>query len=342
VFCPALYGGRGAYLFMKVSPLHDRDGRIVGAIESIRDITERKRLEEFLKQSEERYRTIIENIEDGYCETDLVGNFTFFNDSMRRIMGYEAEEMMGMNYRQYSDTENAHKAYLVFNDIHRTGIAVERFECEITRKDGARRTVEMSASLIRNAEGRPVGFRGVVRDTTDRKVAEEAIREMAYHDPLTGLPNRQLFTDRLEMALARADREGTKFAVLMMDLDRFKEINDSLGHTAGDDLLVAAGARLKGLFRRLDTVSRFGGDEFVILLHEVRGDEETLLICQKVVEALREPFHCGEHVMEISTSVGAAMYPAHGTDMHTLLRNADVAMYKAKRAGRNRCVFFGG
>jgi diguanylate cyclase (GGDEF)-like protein len=128
----------------------------------------------------------------------------------------------------------------------------------------------------------------------------------------------------------------------MMDLDRFKEINDSLGHVTGDELLVAVGSRLKGLFRRVDTVARFGGDEFVILLPEVKGDEDALWICQKAVEAIQEPFHCGEHVLVISTSIGAALYPSHGTDMNTLLRNADVAMYKAKRAGRNRCVFFGG
>jgi diguanylate cyclase (GGDEF)-like protein len=144
------------------------------------------------------------------------------------------------------------------------------------------------------------------------------------------------------MALARAEREEGMLAVLMLDLDRFKDVNDSLGHSVGDELLIAVGSRLKGLFRRVDTVARFGGDEFVILLPEVRGDEETLWICQKAVEAVREPFQCGEHVLEISTSIGAAVYPSHGTDMHTLLRNSDVAMYKAKRAGRNRCVFFSG
>ncbi len=341
-FCPALYGGRGAYIFMKVSPLHDREGRIIGAIESIRDISERKRMEEVLQQSEERYRTIIENIEDGYCEVDLEGNFTFFNGSLQRIMGYEADELRGMNFQKYMDEDNSHRVSRTFDGILETGAPVDRFECEILRGNGVRRTVEMSATLIRDAEGNPTGFRSIARDTTERKKAEEAIREMAYHDILTGLPNRQLFTDRLEMALARAEREGGVLAVLMMDLDRFKEINDTLGHTVGDELLVAVASRLKGLFRRVDTVARFGGDEFVILLPEVRGDEDTLWICQKAVEAIREPFTCGEHVMEVTTSIGAALYPSHGSDMNTLLRNADVAMYKAKRAGRNRCAFFSG
>ncbi len=341
-FCPNLYGGSGAHIFMKASPLHDRDGRIIGAIESIRDISDRKHMEEVLKQSEERYRTIIENIEDGYCEVDLEGNFTFFNEALQRITGYEASELHGMNFRIYMDEENARKVSLTFDDILLTGIPVERFECEILCREGVRRTVEMSATLIRDAEANPVGFRSIARDTTERKKAEEAIREMAYHDILTGLPNRQLFTDRLEMAMARAEREEGVLAVLMMDLDRFKDINDTLGHTAGDELLVAVGSRLKGLFRRVDTVARFGGDEFVILLPEVRGDEDTLWICQKAVEAIREPFVCGDHVLEVTTSIGAALYPSHGTDMNTLLRNADVAMYKAKRAGRNRCAFFSG
>ncbi|NPU83153.1 MAG: PAS domain S-box protein [Syntrophaceae bacterium] len=342
VFSPTLYGGRGAHIFLKASPLHDRDGRIIGAIESIRDISERKRMEEIQQQSEERYRTIIENIEDGYFEVDLAGNFVFFNESMRKIMGFEPEEMPGLNYRKFADEENVRKAYRIFDGILRTGAPVSRFESEIVRKDGDLRTLEMSASLIRDGEGNPTGFRGVARDTTDRKRAEEAIREMAYHDPLTGLPNRKLFTDRLEMALARAEREEGVLAVLMMDLDRFKDINDTLGHSVGDELLIAVGSRLKGLFRRVDTVARFGGDEFVILLPEVRGDEDTLWICQKAVEAIREPFICGNHVLEVTTSIGAALYPSHGTDMNMLLRNADVAMYKAKRAGRNRCAFFSG
>jgi diguanylate cyclase (GGDEF)-like protein/PAS domain S-box-containing protein len=342
VFCPALYGGRGAHIFMKASPLHGRDGRIIGAIESIRDTSDRKRMEEVLKQSEERYRTIIENIEDGYFEVDLTGNFIFLNDSMRKIMGFDTEAMAGRNYREYADEENVQKTYRIFDGILETGVPVSRFEGEIIRRDGVSRTLEMSASLIRDGEGNPTGFRGVARDTTDRKRDEEAIREMAYHDPLTGLPNRKLFTDRLEMALARAEREDGVLAVLMMDLDRFKNINDTLGHSIGDELLIAVGSRLKGLFRRVDTVARFGGDEFVILLPEVRGDEDTLWICQKAVEAIREPFACGDHVLEVTTSIGAALYPSHGTDMNTLLRNADVAMYKAKRAGRNRCAFFSG
>ena len=154
-----------------------REGKAIGLISVARDITDRKRAEESLRESEERYRTIIENMEDGYHEVDIKGNFTFFNESMRKIMGYEREELLGMNNRQYADEENTRKVYQTYNRVYRTGESVKNFEWQIIRKDGDRRDLEVSISLIRDGEAHPTGFRGIVRDTTDRKQAEEDLRQ---------------------------------------------------------------------------------------------------------------------------------------------------------------------
>jgi PAS domain S-box-containing protein len=152
------------------------DGHVIGFQAVARDITERKKAEKFLKQSEERYRAIIENMEDGYHEVDINGNFTFFNESMRKIMGYEREELLGMNNRQFADEENTRKVYQTYNRVYRTGEPVKNFEWQLIRKDGIRRDIEVSISLIRDMEAHPIGFRGIVRDTTDRKQAEEQLQ----------------------------------------------------------------------------------------------------------------------------------------------------------------------
>jgi PAS domain S-box-containing protein len=172
VHVPKIYGGKGAYLSAAASRLRDAAGNIVGAIESIRDITGRIKTEESLRESEEKYRAIIENMQEGYHEVDLKGNFTFFNESMYRMLGYEREELLGMNYRQYADEENTRKVYRVYNRVYRTGESVKNFEWQIIRKDGDHRDIEVSISLIKDAEGHPTGFRGIVRDITERKLAE--------------------------------------------------------------------------------------------------------------------------------------------------------------------------
>ena len=168
---------RNKFLSVTIAPFS------MGAVIISEDITERKRAEEALSKSEEKYRTIIENMEDGYHEVDLKGNFTFFNESMLNILGYEREDLLGMNNRQYADEENTRKIYQVYNQVYRTGEPVKNFEWQIIRKDGDRRDIEVSISLIRNTEGHPTGFRGIVRDTTDRKRAEEANSVVAQRLP---------------------------------------------------------------------------------------------------------------------------------------------------------------
>ena len=299
------------------------------------DIDDRKKVEEALKASEERYRTILENIEDGYYELNLKGKFTFFNEACRKIFGYSREELMGMNDHQYVDKDTSEKLNRLALKVYQTGQPEKGYTLEVIRKDGFKRHVEMSASLIKDVAGKPVGFRGIVRDINERKKAEATILHMAFHDALTGLPNRLLFNDRLNVAMASAQRNNKKFGVMMLDLDKFKHINDSLGHDIGDQLLQSVGNRLRGRLRKSDTVARMGGDEFMLLLPEINQREDAEVIARKIVDSFQRAFALGNHELKITTSIGIAVYPESGLDFDTLKKNADIAMYKAKENGRN-------
>ena len=170
----------------------------------------------------------------------------------------------------------------------------------------------------------------------ERRQAEEKIRQMAYHDSLTGLPNRKLFSDRLGIALAQAQRNQKKVGIAMLDLDNFKGVNDTLGHDVGDLLLQAATERLSAALRKSDTVARFGGDEFLLILPDLKVRKDAIHVAQKIVDIFCKPFIVDTHQLVITTSIGIAVYPNDGTDEGTLLKNADIAMYQAKQAGRSR------
>ncbi len=348
----------------------------------------RHRMEDALSRSEEKYRTILENIEEAYLEVDLTGNFIFFNDALCRIAGLSRNELLGMNNLRYAKPEPAKKMYATFNEVYRTGKPAKVKDYEVVRLDGIVRTIALSASLITDSSGNPMGFRGIARDVTERKLAEEAVRKseeryralfennpietiivdnkgvitgynhekaksggrlpgpgdvmyrdyagrhtddmyselmecirsgvskefpneqyddtflyikispfpegaiitsiditdrkrveerlshLATHDPLTGLSNRILFDDRLSLELAHAQRSGKKLAVMLLDLDHFKDINDSWGHTVGDEVLKTVGRRLPEFLRKSDSIARMGGDEFLILLPEIEDGED--------------------------------------------------------------------
>ncbi len=314
---------------------------------NLRDITERKQAEsqreaalEALRQSEEKYRSILETIQEGYFEVDFAGNFTFFNDSLYRNLGYSKEELMGMNNRQYTDKEHSKKLFQTFNKVYNTGEPTERFDWQIIRKDGTKRYIESSVSLQKDSSGKPAGFRGIVRDVTERKQIEQQLNHIATHDTLTGLPNRMLFIDRLGVALAQSKRNRHKLAVMMLDLDNFKNVNDTLGHMVGDQLLKEVGYRLSGLLRQNDTVARLGGDEFIVLLSDLERMEDVIRVAEIILKAFKQLFVCGNHKLTSSTSIGIAVYPDDGNDIDSLLKNSDMAMYFVKMHGRNNYKFF--
>jgi diguanylate cyclase (GGDEF)-like protein len=189
----------------------------------------------------------------------------------------------------------------------------------------------------RNENGQVIiGYQGIIRDITATKKAEETIRHMAYHDALTGLPNRVLFNDRLAMAMANAQRHGKNIAVMMLDLDKFKQVNDVLGHKIGDLLLKAVAERLSKTLRESDTVARMGGDEFMVILPEIAHEYDAGIVAEKILEIFHWSFRLDTNELSVTTSVGVAIYPQDGKDPETLVKHADIAMYYSKGMGRNK------
>jgi diguanylate cyclase (GGDEF)-like protein/PAS domain S-box-containing protein len=326
--------GKRIFTESSVFPLRNEKAEIVGFRGIGRDVTERVQMEEALRRSGERYRTILEEIEEGYYEVDLAGNFTFANDAACCQFGYSREELMGMNYRVYVPKDDAKNVYKTWNKVYRTGEPLKSFPFASIKKDGTHIYLENSITPLRNKEGKIIGFRSVSRDITERKQFEQKLSEMATHDSLTGLPNRVLLSDRLMIGSALARRSGHRMAVLMLDLDRFKTVNDAMGHSVGDELLKDVGQRLSGIMRKSDTVSRIGGDEFVLVLPHISQIEHVTKFAERILNAFQEPFIFGRHRLQVTTSIGIAIYPEDGTNIENLLKSADSAMYLAKEQGR--------
>jgi diguanylate cyclase (GGDEF)-like protein len=216
----------------------------------------------------------------------------------------------------------------------------EEVECSFVRRDGSHVPVVLALAPLRDTDGEVSGFLGIAYDITERRRNEAYIRHMAHHDELTGLPNRTLLQERAALAIDMARTSGKQLAVLLIDLDRFKQINDSLGHHAGDVVLCAVAARFKQCLRSSDTVARMGGDEFVILLPQIDSPQQAERVAAKLLEAMAEPVQAGPHRLTVTPSIGIACHPHDGEDLTTLLRNADVAMYQSKHNGRNNYTLY--
>jgi diguanylate cyclase (GGDEF)-like protein/PAS domain S-box-containing protein len=332
--------GNIVYAEASVTLLRTKQGEITGFRILSRDVTERKRLEEELVRSEEKYRSILSEMEDAYYEVDLKGNFTFVNEACCRDLRSTRDELIGMNFSQVVVKEEITNVFNNFNQVYRTGESNRGFSHRILRKDGTTGYAEASVSLIKNKQGKVTGFRAVSRDVSERKKLEQKLAEMATHDFLTGLPNRILLNDRFYVAVAHAHRSDSKLAVMSLDLDRFKAVNDTMGHSAGDELLKMVAIRLAYTLRSSDTVARIGGDEFVLLLQEIHDLEDATSIAGKIVESFKGPFVIEGHYLNISTSIGLAVYPDDGKDLDILMRKSDAAMYHSKKDGGSRYKVF--
>jgi len=301
----------------------------------IRDITARKNWEHALRESEARYRSLFGESQDAIYITTQYGAFVDVNRSFLDLFGYTRDEILKLNakvaYVSEKDREN-------FKKIIRKDGYVKAFEQKLKKKNGTVMDCILTVTTKKDAGGRIVAYQGIIRDITAEKLAEQMIRHMAYHDALTGLPNRTLFNDRLNMAILNAQRNHKRVAVMMLDLDKFKQINDVWGHKFGDLLLKTVGERLIITLRKSDTVARMGGDEFLVIIPEVDHIEDTNIIAGKILQAFTEAFMISNRNLSITTSVGIAMYPQDGKDAETLVKHADIAMYTAKTTGRNQCV----
>ena len=307
-----------------------------------------------LKESEELHRFIVNSSPDLVYMLDRNGCFTFVNDRIEGMLGYKRTELIGKHYSDLIDEDDLETARNLFNERrtgNRTACNVEiRLKSKLPEKRvGFVRSLSVWTELTamgiytdNNERTRDnfVGSYGTARDIRERKQAEEVINFQAYHDLLTHLPNRALLKDRLNLAIAHARRNKRKLAVMFLDLDRFKLVNDTLGHSMGDRLLKAVANRLQSCLRRGDTLSRFGGDEFTLLLPEVRTRDGVVVIAEKILERLNEPFVINGHELFVGASIGIAMHPEAGDTEEGLIQNADIAMYHVKSRGKNGYQFF--
>ena len=320
-------------------PVFDAQGRFTGYRGVGRNITERKRTKRNLRQIVERFRSLTELSSDWYWEMDAELRFTYVSEGIRKVRGIAPEALLGKRRweldRVGGDEEMArHRATLEAHEPFRDFVHARR------APDGHVSYVSHTGQPIFDDKGAFKGYRGVARDITAKVEAEDKLARLAHFDALTGLPNRGLLQGRLKRAMARANRAQALLAVMYLDLDQFKEINDSLGHAVGDQVLREAALRLERCLRSTDTVARLGGDEFTILLEEVRSVEEIARVAEKILRAVAERAEIAGHELHLSTSIGVTVYPLDGRDADTLLRNADLAMYHAKQEGRNNVQFF--
>lgn len=300
----------------------------------VRDITERK-------QAERQYRltaAVFDTTDEAMMITDAENRIITANPAFERVTGYAASEVIGKNPHTLSSGRHNEAFYReMWGHLLTTG----HWHGEVwnRRKNGELYVQRATLSLIRDAEGQVINHVGVFSDVTDERQEAERIRYRASYDALTGLPNRSLLHDRLSQSLAKASREQGILAVLFLDLDGFKPVNDIMGHLVGDQLLMAVAQRLKDCVRESDTVARIGGDEFVIVLPDVTGVDDASLVAGKVVQSLHERFILENgNAAQIGTSIGIALYPENGLTAEELIRRADQSMYRAKQAGKSRYV----
>lgn len=305
-----------------------------------------------LKESERLHRYLVNTSPDIIYILDPHGYFTFINERIENLLGFDMEELIGKHYSALIHQDDIEQAKYIFNERRVGERASTNIELRLKCKDHdsprhfENRTlpIELSSMGIYTGAGKDntyLGTYGVARDITERKRAEETITFQAYHDLLTRLPNRALLRDRLSLAISHAKREKEMLAVLFLDLDRFKNINDSLGHMIGDELLQQVSSRLKGCLREGDTLARFGGDEFTLLLPKINNQKNNVSnIAKKITQIFKEPFFVEDNELYVSASIGMSLYPQDGTDMDTLIKNADIAMYHVKGQGKNGYEFY--
>lgn len=315
----------------------------------------RKRLQftqQQLSESEQRYRFIVSNSPDIIYMVDHRGFFTFINDRITDLLGYKPEDLIGEHFSSLVHEEDMMIAEHVF-DERRTGERAShnvelRLKCldgEVETKPFETKTIVIELCSMGvyepQQDNRPfLGTYGVARDISDRKKAQEMIHFQAYHDLLTKLPNRELFLDRLKLAISQSSRNNSKLAVMFLDMDGFKFINDSLGHVIGDQLLQQVAHRLQLTLRDTDTVSRIGGDEFNVLVPELHNSEQAGLIAQKILDAFNKPLILDNHEITIGFSIGISLYPDDASNTEQLIKNADMAMYHIKGRGKNGYEYF--
>ncbi|MEK7436917.1 MAG: diguanylate cyclase [Pseudomonadota bacterium] len=329
----AVHDGSIHYYSARGEPVFDAQGKFTGYRGTANDITARKRAELALRDGVEKLRLFADNVPVMTSSWDENLCCVFSNKRYADFIGYTVESMLGKHLREvvgeqvYREIEGYYSTALQGHPV--------TYQRTIELANGESRYFEVRVLPHSGDQGKVLGCFVVTTDITEHKLAEERIQRVAHHDSLTGLPNRLLFNDRLNQAIRLAKRDSRRFALLFLDLDKFKPVNDTLGHGAGDALLQSVAERIRHQVRESDTVARVGGDEFTVILPDIARREEAATVAGKIIAALGAPFQLGAWWpdVEIGTSIGIALYPADGGDADALVKAADAAMYSAKQAG---------
>lgn len=312
--------------------------------QALRNAIERRAAENTLFMERDRAQVTLDSIGDAVLSTDILGNVTYLNLVAEKMTGWSRDEASGRPLAEvFQIIDGATRA--VAQNPMELGIKENKAvaltaNCLLIRRDGVECAIEDSASPIHDRTGQVVGTVIVFHDVSESRDMKVKMSHLAQHDSLTDLPNRTLLHDRITQAIALARRHGSQCAVLFLDVDRFKLINDSLGHTIGDQLLRSVAERLSACVRGTDTVSRPGGDEFVVLLSEIEHTRDAVVVADKMLASLASPHHIAQHDIHVTVSIGISVCPDDGLDAETLIKNADVALYHAKDNGRNNSQFF--
>ena len=327
--------GRRHYAWI-LTPEKDASGIVQAVLSVAYDTTELNRLRNhaFNFTQLAQFKAIVESSDDAIISKSLEGIVTSWNRGAEVIFGYTAAEMIGRPLLAIFPPERQHEEAIILGRLI-AGETVDHFETVRVRKDGRLVNVSATISPIRDEYGNIVGASKIARDISQLKAHEAELDHVAHYDPLTGLPNRRLLGERLDSAILRSAREGKSLAVCYLDLDGFKVINDSFGHSVGDQVLCSVAAELQKVVRDDDTLARLGGDEFVVLVSNIDSPQACTLILHRMMAAIKQPSYVEGTLVTLSTSIGVALYPEDTSDADTLLRHADQAMYIAKEAGKN-------
>ncbi|MET3120428.1 diguanylate cyclase (GGDEF)-like protein/PAS domain S-box-containing protein [Oxalobacteraceae bacterium GrIS 2.11] len=346
---------RGAYDYLrKPYPQEALLKTVENALHRRKLIAENRDISWRLECSEKLYRYLVDSSPDIIYTVNTEGRFTFINGRAEQLLGYQPEEIIGKHYSELVHDEDLERARFVFSERRIGNRASRNIELRLKHNDSIEKARDVDFTVMSisfnsmgmysekkgNRHRQFLGTYGVARDITEAKRAEQLILYQAYHDILTDLPNRALFRDRLTLSLIQAKRNKTELAVMFVDLDRFKLVNDTLGHVKGDELLQMVAARLRDRLREGDTLARLGGDEFTLLLPDLHDKSDASRIAEQIVQSLSQPFALGDTQVHVSASVGISTYPGDGDTTDDLICHADIAMYKVKALGKNSYRFY--
>ena len=323
------------YYDLMATPIMDRNENIIKMILMFIDNTDRNLTEDKLHLA----ATVFESTAEGVVVTDEKGIIVAVNDSLLKITGYKKEELIGKTPNIFKSGIHGDEFY---KEIWHTINTIGHWDGELMdrRKDGQLFPVRQAISTVRREDGTISNYVSIMSDITTQRESQEKLDFLAHHDPLTSLPNRTLFQERLSQAIEKAKRHDDKLAIIFIDLDRFKNINDTLGHTVGDKLLIKLAEHLDLLRRSTDTVARLGGDEFIFLLQDINNAQSMAHYCEKLIDSLKKPFEIDNYSLHLTLSIGICIFPGDGEDVDSLIKNADTAMYRAKEKGKNCYQFF--